>query len=528
MPVASGARMASFASFSRRSLRVDVRASRARRRAGSFAPRRFLVVPPRATASAPGASSSSSGDDGSAVDVAVLGGGAAGLTAAYFAAKRGASVRVYERTRECGKKILMSGGARCNVLPVAARVEDFVTESPPRLMKNVLASWSVDRCRAWLEDDLGLELGVEHVTNKYFPKSNSSREVRDRLLRACEDAGVEFRYEASVEALLRRADDPSDPPGDPSDSSDPSRRPWWGLRLRDAPEESARSVVLAMGGLSFPAVGTDGTGYAIARRDLGHDLHEPYPALVPLTGDHPGGERLPGVSVDVALECKENAAQTEPAAGGKKKKKKAKTRKASREGFLFTHRGFSGPSVLDLSHHLVRPLARGRTNEEKEEEEGKEVSPLPSLVVNWSGESREVWSERLTSPPGRALVSTRLRDGLPSRLADALLAEARVDAATRVADLKKTDRTALLETLTRYEVAVDGHQGYRKAEVTGGGVRLDEMETGTMESKTSPGVFFCGEVCDVFGRIGGFNFLWAWTSGRLAGMSAAERAAGGG
>ena len=136
--------------------------------------------------------------------VAVLGGGAAGLTAAYFAAKAGARVTVYERNKETGKKILMSGGARCNVLPVSARVEDFVTESTPRLMKNVLASWNVERCREWLEDDLGLELGIEHVSNKYS-LSNSSKEVRDSCCararaRACACAMARERCAASPAA----------------------------------------------------------------------------------------------------------------------------------------------------------------------------------------------------------------------------------------------------------------------------------------------------------------------------------------
>jgi predicted Rossmann fold flavoprotein len=455
--------------------------------------------------------------DAEFTDVAVLGGGAAGLTAAYFAAKAGARVTVYERNKETGKKILMSGGARCNVLPVSARVEDFVTESTPRLMKNVLASWNVERCREWLEDDLGLELGIEHVSNKYFPLSNSSKEVRDKLLRACEDAGVRMRYGASVEALRRVGGD-----GENLESG-------WALRLADAPEERAPVVVLAMGGLSFPAVGTDGTGYAIARRDLGHTLKEPYPALVPLTGEHPGGERMPGLSVDVSLEC---ARPLDLGTGGKKKKKA----KASREGFLFTHRGFSGPSVLDLSHNLVRPLARSKAGGfevETKKSFGQEADTpletaanetLPALIVNWSGESRDLWQTRLTEPPGRALVATRVKEELPARLAEALMSEAGVSPDTKVADLKKADRGALLDVLTKYAIEVSGHQGYRKAEVTGGGVALDDIDCSTMESKTARSVFFCGEVCDVFGRIGGFNFLWAWTSGRLAGMSAANRA----
>ena len=452
----------------------------------------------------------------SGADVAVLGGGAAGLTAAYFAAKSGAKVVVYERTKETGKKILMSGGARCNVLPVSARVEDFITESTPRLMKNVLASWSVDRCHAWLEQDIGLQMGIEHVSNKYFPLSNSSREVRDKLLAACEREGVVVRYGASVESL-RRIENEN---GDENDGGT-----TWALRLADAPEEHVPVVVLAMGGLSFPAVGTDGTGYAIARRDLGHTLKEPYPALVPLTGDHPGGERLPGLSVDVILECvgipSVNTTGTETQKPKKPKKKKSK---ASREGFLFTHRGFSGPSVLDLSHNLVRPLARANASSNQNADTAMDKSsPFPYLLVNWSGDTREAWQLRLTEPPGRALVSTRVRETLPTRLAEALLAESKIDTSTKVADLKKVDRNNLLDVLTKYEIAVDGHQGYRKAEVTGGGVSLDDIEISSMESKKADGVFFCGEVCDVFGRIGGFNFLWAWTSGRLAGLSAAKK-----
>ena len=479
------------ARLSYRSLGAEARAGRG---FGVAFPRRFAAR--RLVASAAAAD---------ATDVAVLGGGAAGLTAAYFAAKAGARVTVYERNKETGKKILMSGGARCNVLPVSARVEDFVTESTPRLMKNVLASWNVERCREWLEDDLGLELGIEHVSNKYFPLSNSSKEVRDKLLRACEDAGVRVRYGASVEALRRVAGD-----GD-----------GWALRLADAPEERAPVVVLAMGGLSFPAVGTDGTGYAIARRDLGHTLKEPYPALVPLTGEHPGGERLPGLSVDVSLEC------ARPLDAGEGKKKKKKKAKASREGFLFTHRGFSGPSVLDLSHNLVRPLARtkaGGGGQEADTPLDAAAGVSPALIVNWSGESRQEWQTRLTEPPGRALVATRVREELPARLAEALMSAAGVAPETKVADLKKADRAGLLDVLTKYEMEVSGHQGYRKAEVTGGGVALDDVDCSTMESRAAPSVFFCGEVCDVFGRIGGFNFLWAWTSGRLAGMSAANKA----
>jgi len=159
--------------------------------------------------------------------VAVLGGGAAGLTAAYFAASAGARVTIYERTSETGKKILMSGGARCNVLPVSMRIEDFVTESAPRHLKAVLASWSVERCREWLERDVELALGIEHVTNKYFPLSNSSREVRDKLVQACLRVGVKIQYDTTVESLR------------PVDGGK-----GWALRIKNRVEEHVPVVIL--------------------------------------------------------------------------------------------------------------------------------------------------------------------------------------------------------------------------------------------------------------------------------------------
>ena len=420
-------------------------------------------------------------------EVAVLGSGAAGLTAAYFAAvtqkskKNFVNVTVYEKTKESGKKILMSGGARCNVLPVEASISDYVTDSNPRLAKAILQSWTVPKCLGWLQDDVRLELGIEHTTNKYFPLSNSSREVRDKLVEACKREGVVFQYETNVKRITK------------NEAND-----TWVVNTEDGKDIEADVLVLSMGGSSFPAVGTDGTGYVIAKRDLKVGVNQPYPALVPLVGEHPGGEYLPGVSLDCQVKIKNV------------EKKKAK--QAPRMGFLFTHKGYSGPSILDLSHNVVKSIADGDGNSNSDN------SRSSKLVVNWNPSCD--WNKVLS--PGKSgsdLVVRRLKPLLPTRLCEALLKEADIDLNTNVSNLPKKKRVHLIDILSNYEIKATGHQGYKKAEVTGGGIALEGINTKTMELKEMKNIYVCGEICDIFGRIGGFNFLWAWTSGRLAGIS---------
>jgi len=408
----------------------------------------------------------------------VVGGGAAGLTAAFFAARAGASVRILERNGEAGKKILMSGGTRANVLPLAYDADaDFFTDGSRTLLRRVLASWPLEDAKRWLEEDVGVALSLEAETGKFFPTSNSGRSVRDALVAAAQRAGASVTYRASVEALARAPDG------------------RWRCDCADGASFSADALVLSTGGLSFPAVGTDGTGHRVAARDLGHSLQAPFPALVPLLGAHPGGG--PGALAGLSL-------QTVRVRAGEG----AKAPTSPRGGFLFTHRGFSGPALLDVSHRHVVAAAAG--------------APL-RIVADWSGEGRSAWAQRLAAP-GAQLASTRLAAALPARLAAALLAHAGVPAERKAAELRREERERLLDALTAFELPVSGHAGFAKAEVTGGGVALAELDVGSMESKRAPGVHLCGELCDAFGRIGGFNFLWAWNSGRLAGLGAAGAA----
>ena len=493
-------------------------------------------------------------------DIIIVGAGAAGLTAAIFAvqglrrddfsretdvdstlpqaglslsnlpkaevpspggsSREAGAVRItlLERTPQPGRKILMSGGTRCNVLPVEMRLDDFVTDSSRNRMRNIFRSWSLDACRRWFTDEIGLQLACERESNKWFPESNSAREVRDLLVRRTSGLGVDIRTDASVASVRRSG-------------------PVWVVSTDDGVHFSAPVVVFATGGLSIPSTGTDGTGHSIAE-SLGHTLHPTYPALTPLTGPHPGREPLPGVSLDVDLEpvlveaaeagsrvseagvdAARDATRTEP-----RDQKQAAIRPVPRDlhpfrirrsGFLFTHKGYSGPAVLDVSHVIVRALdnlenaAPGSTSNRRS---------IAALRVNWTGKPAAWWQEQFE---GRHTTTSLLRSRLPRRLADNLLEENGL-AGLKTAQLTGKQRKRLLRDLTQYLLVPTGHLGYKKAEVTGGGVPLDEIHPATMESRIASGIFLCGEILDVFGRIGGFNFYWAWVSGRLAGIHAAS------
>jgi predicted Rossmann fold flavoprotein len=241
--------------------------------------------------------------------------------------------------------------------------------------------------------------------------------------------------------------------------------------------------------LSVPKTGSDGTGLDIAAR-LGHPVHETYPALTPLTAlatEQPPIS-LPGLSLPVRLRGKWRGATVETTGG-----------------FLFTHRGYSGPSVLDMSHIAVRAG----------------TPDLGPIRVSWSPLSAEEWERKLMSQD-RSVVAVVSQE-VPERLAAALVADAGIPDARRTSSLRRPERIALVERLTAFLLPWTGHEGYAKAEVTGGGVALDAVDPETLESRRFPGLFFCGEVLDAFGPIGGHNFAWAWSTGRSAGLGAKAR-----
>lgn len=399
--------------------------------------------------------------------IVVVGAGAAGLVAAIFARTTGAGVTLLERTPDGGRKILISGGGRCNILPSSLHPEQFVTGSPAHLMRGLLKSWPLSEQRRFFEEEVGLPLALEAETGKLFPRSDRARDVRDGLLQLAQNRGVVFQGDTHVTRLSRGAGDD----------------PAWRLQTSQG-ELPATTVILATGGLSVPSTGSDGAGLRFAE-GLGHSIQPLYPALTPLTGQMPGDANLAGISLSVRL--------------------RAKAEERSREsvgGFLFTHRGYSGPSVLDVSHVAVRS------------------SGSAVIRVAWTDRTEAQWLQDITSTTGR--VAGTVARHLPERLAEALCADAGLPPDRRGPELRREERLALVERLTAYALAWTGDEGYKKAEVTGGGVALTDVDPRTLESKRQPRLFMCGEMLDAFGPIGGYNFAWAWATGRAAGLGAAE------
>ena len=403
--------------------------------------------------------------------VAIIGAGAAGSMAAIFAASAGAETLLLETTRDGGRKILISGGGRCNILPARVDERRFVTDSSPNTLRKILRSWPLPEQVAFFERELNLPLVEEEESAKLFPVSNRARDVRDGLLALAARRGARFMPETRVVGIA------------PTSSG-------WSVESDGAPPLSVDAVVVASGGLSVPSTGSDGRGLAILAR-LGHTIHPTYPALTPVVAEPAPFGALAGISLPVTVTARDDG-RSAIATGG----------------FLFTHRGYSGPAVLDVSHVLVRSRIKGESG--------------ARLVVRWTRLDEAGWEAAL-KPEGTGTVAGLLRHELPERLAEAIAGMAGVPSSRTLAQLRRDERLRLIEVLVRGDLPWTADEGYKKAEVTGGGASLAEIDPRTMESRRHPGLFLCGEVLDAFGPIGGYNFLWAWATGRAAGNAAARR-----
>ncbi len=411
-------------------------------------------------------------------DLVILGAGAAGLAAAIFAgeAAMGSTHRILllEGAKKPGTKILISGGTRCNVTNEKVAPEDYWGGPRPTIRK-VLRAFDGGRTVEWMKS-LGVEVKLE-PTGKYFPKTDEARTVLEALLARVRALGVELRAASRVTDIEKTA---------------------RGFELTVAGQTekiTASRLIVATGGLSIPKSGSDGWGLDVMRR-LGHTIVPTTPALTPILlkkGSDIGGrfDEFSGITLEarLTLSTKEGR-QIEVITGS----------------LLFTHFGISGPAALDMSRHLLRARL------DHPEKPLRLYFGVPHLQTP---EAADSWLLEQTEQNPRRTAASAIAPLLPERLAKAIAEEF-----GPLAHLTREQRWTIAQRLTRLPLEVIGDRGYAFAEVTAGGVDLREIDSKTMQSRKHPGIFICGEMLDVDGRIGGFNFQWAWASGYLAGRGA--------
>ncbi|WP_313920327.1 NAD(P)/FAD-dependent oxidoreductase [Tahibacter sp.] len=387
-------------------------------------------------------------------DVIVIGGGAAGLMCARVAGLRGRRVRVIEHANRCGKKILMSGGGRCNFTNNGTTAANFISGNP-HFCKSALARYTPQHFIELVERH-GIAYHEKELGQLFC--DDSSKQIVKMLLDECTDAGVRIDTQCSVESI-ERIDD--------------------GFRVRTTLGElRAPALVVATGGLSISSMGATGFGYELARQ-FGHTVLPTRAGLVPLTLSGKHQERLAdlsGVALPITAHCNDREFSN---------------------FMLITHRGVSGPSILQISSYW-------------------NLGDSLHLDLLPQGDAFEILKEQRSRRPAAELRTT-LGELFPKRFAE------------RLCDIWFTSRPmrqfndpelrVIAAQLQRWPLIASGTEGYRTAEVTLGGVDTDELSSSTMQSKRVPGLYFIGEVVDVTGWLGGYNFQWAWASGHAAGSA---------
>ncbi|WP_422136026.1 NAD(P)/FAD-dependent oxidoreductase [Endozoicomonas sp. ALD040] len=394
-------------------------------------------------------------------DAIIIGAGASGLMCALTAGYRGRNVLVLDHANKIGKKIIISGGGRCNFTNLYIEPAHYLSHNS-HFCKSALARYTqwdfqalVDKYQvAWHEKTLG-QLFCD----------NRSKDIVDLLVSECQDAGVTIRAKARVESIK-------------------SNKASGFVLATNIGELSCQSLVVATGGLSFPTMGATGFGYQIAEQ-FGHKLIEQKPALVPFTMNQAWLKHfleLSGVSSEVIASC---------------------NGRSFRENILFTHRGVSGPVILQISSYW---------------------NPGDTVSINWiPGADIHSWLQSCAMQRPRAQTATILSEHMTKRLSQVLCGQGHLRLLTDngqklMAHYTAADLEDLTHALENWELKPSGTEGYKKAEVTLGGVDTAKVSSKTFESRIQPGLFFIGEVLDVTGHLGGFNFQWAWASGHCAGQ----------
>ena len=525
--------------------------------------------------------------------LAIIGGGAAGLMSAVFAQtqalqtisknrKNSNTIEIYvlERKPQCGRKILMSGGTRCNLLPHESKwpktLKDisqdesnhnyghadlelkYFTKSP-ELLIDILKTWSIEKQKEFFEKQLNISLELEEETGKYFPESNDAKQVLNSFLqfiqeRNTEQVKVKIITDCNVNGLEK------DEFGNWKISFLDEQQSKFSQQEHQSQQFICHSVILSSGGLSV--INSDGYGIQLLSQ-LGHEIIPLYPALNPLIYNPEvkhihkelSGVTLPNVMVSVYL--------NEDSSNEKGKNKILLYQSLEPKGFLFTHTGYSGPDILNASHATIyglfqdeKPPPSSQHCSTKDFQESAEnishsayakigkstieklIYKIPgtqkhsvSLHVNWTPQiSAQEWDNKFTlaqKQHSKLLVKNFIHKNsepnfLPIRLIELITDSVNLSDLS-VSKLSHSQKRQIISQLTNFELPFQPNMSFKKAEVTGGGVRLDQVSTKTLESKLHSNLYLCGEVLDVFGCIGGFNFAWAWISGRLSGISSMRK-----
>lgn len=388
-------------------------------------------------------------------DVIIIGAGASGLMCAIEAGKRGRSVLVIDHANKAGKKILMSGGGRCNFTNLSIEPQNYLSHNP-HFCKSALSRYS-----QWDFLSLVTRYQIPHHERAHGQLfcNDSARDILTMLLTECENAGVVIKLDTSIASIAKSAD---------------------GFHfITSAGRFACQSLVVASGGLSIPKMGATPFGYKIAEQ-FGIPVRPTYAGLVPFTLQPEDKEKFSALS-GIAVPCVVSNQKQHFA-----------------ENVLFTHRGLSGPAILQISSYW-RPG------------EKVEINLLPHSDL-----AQELKTQRQQKQKSK--LKTVLEAHLPKRLLSCLLSEQSLN--TTLPDMSDKHIGQIAEQINCWTIKPNGTEGYRTAEVTCGGVDCDALSSQTMESKNVPGLYFIGEVVDVTGWLGGYNFQWAWSSGWCAGQRA--------
>lgn len=406
-------------------------------------------------------------------DIAIVGAGAAGLAAGIFAAETNPSLRIVllDGTKTIGAKILVSGGGRCNVTNQKVTASNF--HGNRKIIDRVLHRFNEQATIRWF-DSLGVPLKLEK-TGKLFPVSNKARTVLNALLERCQELSVTLMTQHPVQSITHQ------------DTEFFIQHAQGILQ--------ARQVIMATGGRSLPKTGSDGSGWALVQH-LDHTVTPTYPALVPLILDASFFHAdLSGISHDVMLTTRVNNQIVDRRIGS----------------LLWTHFGVSGPVVMDASRFWIQAT-----------EQAHQAQLHLNCFPHATHQDIEKWLIQAVALPGRKTVQSLLAERLPARVATHLAQFVEGDIShSPIHVLSKSTRSNLVHALTNLPLPVIESRGWNFAEVTAGGVPLEEINPSTMGSKKVPGLYLIGEMLDCDGCIGGFNFQWAWSTGHLAGYHAA-------